>query len=226
MTVSVIIPAFNEEAYIEDCLKYLQYQIEKPFEIIVIDNNSTDKTVELAKKFKDVRIISEKKQGITFARNAGFNEAKGDILARTDADTRVQPDWIKKIKEAFEKDEKLLGLSGPGHYYDIPDMVQYKNWVTVIAPKFIKLFMNHDGMLGFNMAIRKTAWDLIKNEICLDDSHIHEDADLAIHLAKHGKVFLDETLVVQTSLRQLKKRKKLFDYLVMKSIRTVDPRRH
>jgi hypothetical protein len=81
-------------------------------------------------------------------------------------------------------------------------------------------------MLGFNLAIRKDTWDLIKNEVCLDDMKIHEDGDLAIHVARHGKVSLDHSMVVHTSLRQLKKRGKLFDYLIRRSFETVSRKRH
>jgi glycosyltransferase involved in cell wall biosynthesis len=78
--ISVIIPAFNEEEFLGNCLLSLKKQDFKDFEIIVVDNNSTDKTGEIAKKF-GVILVSEKNQGVAFARNIGVqrNKAKFDF---------------------------------------------------------------------------------------------------------------------------------------------------
>ena len=102
MKVSVVIPAFNEEKYIGKCLKSVVNQIMPADEIIVVNNNCTDKTEVIAKKF-GARIVKEKVQGMTPARNRGFNSVKYEIIARTDADTVVPKDWIKIIKNNFKK---------------------------------------------------------------------------------------------------------------------------
>ena len=211
MKISVVIPAYNEEKYLEACLVSLKNQIEKPYEIIVVDNNSSDKTVKIAKKF-NVKIIKEAKQGITPARNTGFNAAKGDIIARIDADTRVQPDWIKRIRGYFEKDPKLLGLSGSAYFDKLPSFMKFHTWLAIGSSKLVQFTMQHDAMLGFNLALRKEAWDLIKNEVCLNDKDVHEDMDLAIHINKYGKLLFDKSLLVNTSSRRLSKPKSLIEY--------------
>lgn len=212
MKISIVVPAYNEEEYLEACLISLKNQIEKPYEIIVVNNNSSDRTVEIAKKF-DVKIIKETKQGRTPARNAGFNKARGDIIARTDADTRVPPNWTKRIRQAFEKDPKLLGLSGSAYFDKLPTFLQFHTWMITGSSKFIKLTMKHDGMMGFNLALRKKTWELVRDEVCLDDSKVHEDADLAIHIARHGKVFFDRSIVVQTAPRQLARIRTTTEYI-------------
>lgn len=219
MKISVIVPAYNEEKAIEACLESLKNQIEKPYEIIVVDNNSSDKTAEIAKKF-GVKIIKEKRQGRIFARDTGFNAAKGDIVARTDADTRVPPDWTKRIREAFETDPKLLGFSGSAHFYGFPSFLQYNNWLATGSSRFMKLFMKHDGMMGFNLALSKEAWGKIKDEVCLDETKVHEDADLAIHIARYGKVLFDKTVIVHTSSRQLAKLETIIEY-ILRGFKTV-----
>jgi len=123
MKVSVVIPVYNEEKYIERCLESLQNQQEKADEIIIVNNNSTDKTYDLAKKYP-VTIIREPIQGITFARNRGFNTARGDIIARSDADTIIPSDWIKKIKANFQKN-KIDALGGTCIFYDFPLQTTY-----------------------------------------------------------------------------------------------------
>ena len=72
LTISVVIPAWNEEKYIEEALDLIAKQTIQPLEVIVVDNNSVDNTVAIAKR-KGARVIKEARQGITPARNAGFN---------------------------------------------------------------------------------------------------------------------------------------------------------
>ena len=103
MKISVVVPAYNEEAVIERCLNALVNQIVPVDEILVVDNNSTDRTAEIAEKYREygVRVIRETVQGLIPARNRGFDEATGDILGRIDADTVVEPDWSQRLAEAF-----------------------------------------------------------------------------------------------------------------------------
>ncbi|HSW98193.1 MAG TPA: glycosyltransferase family A protein [Candidatus Saccharimonadales bacterium] len=109
MKVSVIIPVYNEEAYIHACLESVINQKEPADEIIVVDNNSIDNTPTIAKAFPEVKIVKEAKQGMIPARNKGFNSAKYEIIAKIDADTRVSPDWIQRIKKNFQ-DESIIGV--------------------------------------------------------------------------------------------------------------------
>src|SRR5438105_521660 len=117
MQISVVIPVHNEEEYIEQCLKSLMAQEEKPDEIIVVNNNSTDKTAEIVKKFA-VTMIHQPVQGITPTRNAGFDAAQYEIIARCDADTILPPDWIKHIKNRFETDS-IDALTGTAYFHDV-----------------------------------------------------------------------------------------------------------
>lgn len=223
MKISVVIPAYNEEAYIRNCLESLVKQQVKPDEIIVINNNSTDKTVAIAKEYP-VKIVTEKIQGMIPARNRGFNEAKYEIIARTDADTIVPSDWIKEIKKNF-KDKSLVALSGPAHFYDLPVAVKQGTFTIEALFSYIRLFkqiMKHDCLYGPNMALRKNSWEQIKKTICLDDKDVHEDIDLAIHLAAVGKIKFDYKLLVESSFRRWKKIDAYLDYTnrAIKSIRT------
>ncbi len=210
MKVSVVIPVYNEQAYIGACLDSLLRQEEPPDEIIVVNNNSTDNTIKIARKY-NVKLVNERKQGMIPARNRGFNEAKYEIIARTDADTLVPPDWIKKIKKNF-RSEKLIALSGPAHLYPLPNLVQTSNWLTVSVFNFCKKILGHDCLYGANMTIRKSAWEKVKNEVCLDDSQVHEDLDLAVHLAPYGRIKFDKNLVVSSSARRWKYPESYFEY--------------
>ncbi len=121
MKISIVIPAYNEEHYIGPCIQSVQEQhSEDIFEIIVVDNESTDGTMATAKKYRGVAVLHESKKGPSHARQRGFMEATGDYIAFIDADTRIPAGWIDKIKKEFARDPKLVCLSGPFRYYDLP----------------------------------------------------------------------------------------------------------
>lgn len=201
MQISIVIPVYNEKKYIGPCLDNLIKQKEKADEIIIVDNNSTDGTFDIVKKYP-VKIIKEDQQGITYARNRGFNAAKGDIIARSDADTIVPRDWIKQIKADFQNNS-IDALGGTCVFYDSPLQT------TLIVDAYIdfmKIVQNgKDTLNGFNFALTKKIWQKVKNDVCLDNSKVHEDIDLAIHIAKiGGKIMIDKSLVVKISSRRIK----------------------
>lgn len=199
MKISVIIPTYNEEKYIGQCLDGLTNQTEKADEIIIVDNNCTDHTVDIAKKYP-VRIVKENKQGMIAARNRGLNEAKYEIIARTDADTIPNPDWIKRIKKNFLVN-KISALSGAIYYYDLP-IPHYSSTFVFKILSFLQKRRNP--LFGPNMIIRKSIWDKIKKNVCLDDRLVHEDLDLAFHIHQiSGYVGFDPLLIVKMSPRRI-----------------------
>lgn len=201
MKVSVVIPVYNEEKYIGDCLKHFQKQVEPPDEIIVVDNNCTDGTVAIARKF-GARVIKEPQQGIIPARNRGYDAAQFDIIARCDADCLVPATWIRRIKYNFSK-KNIDALTGPLHYYDLPvkNLVPVFNTYTSMFSKIIK----HHPLHGPNMALTKKMWMAIRDEVCLEDSAVHEDHDLSLHIYQSGgKIEYDRYLTVKTSGRRMK----------------------
>jgi glycosyltransferase involved in cell wall biosynthesis len=113
MDVSVIIPLFNVEKYVGLCVDALlgQDYPENRYEIIGVENNSTDRTAELVAGYPRVRLIKEPKTGAYAARNSGISAAKGEILAFTDGDCVPQRDWISCIAVAMRESgrEILLG---------------------------------------------------------------------------------------------------------------------
>jgi|SRR6185369_12598708 len=212
MRISVVIPAYNEEKYIGACLEAMVNQEEKADEIIVVNNNSTDRTVEIAKQYP-VIIVNEQEQGMIQARNRGFNEAQYEIIARTDADTIVPSNWIKKIKEDFLS-EALVALSGPSYFYETPAHLSSKTVYNLHKPYFriMRQVLRHDCLYGPNIALRKSAWEQIKNQVCLNNNDIHEDIDLAIHIAPLGLIKFDKTLIVNSSFRRFKRFQPYLEY--------------
>lgn len=113
MKVSVIVPVYNGEKDIANCLKALinQNYPKENYEIIVVNDGSTDNTSKVVKKFKKVKLIQQEHKGPASARNLGAKYAKGEILLFTDSDCIPDKNWIKNMVEPF-KDKAIVGVSG------------------------------------------------------------------------------------------------------------------
>lgn len=200
--ISLIIPAYNEERYLARCLDSIATQIEKPFEVIVVDNNSTDETVVIAKRYPFVTLLHEPKQGRVFAQNTGFDAAKGTILARIDVDAIVPLDWVARIAEYFAKPNALkTAWSGGALFYNVrfPRLVSMAyDWVAFSVNRVLT---GHPSLWGSNMALPKELWTQIRTEVCMQ-RNLHEDLDLSIHVyAKGYAIVCDRRVKVGVELR-------------------------
>lgn len=199
MKISVIIPAYNEEKFIARALQSLLEQTRKIDEIIVVNNNSTDATVEIAKSF-GVTVINETRQGMIPARDAGFNRASGNIIARIDSDTLVKTDWAQRIEDNFHNPE-TVGLVGSISYADswFFGLMNY----SFLYIKVIKWISGRNVLMGPSMAIRSDVWQKIKYDVCQDDKRVHEDVDLALNVSAHGTIDHDKLWTADTSARRI-----------------------
>src|SRR4051812_30309792 len=118
MKVSIVIPVYNEAAHLGACLEAISRQTVQPHEVIVVDNNSTDASVVVAQGFDFVRLVHESKQGVIHARTNGVDAVTGDIIARIDADTIVDPTWVASIKKLFAESD-VAPVSCGAQYYDV-----------------------------------------------------------------------------------------------------------
>lgn len=212
LTLTIVIPAYNEEDQIEQCLEAIARQSEMPDEVIVVDNNSTDRTVEIVQKFPFVTLLHEKRQGLRFTRDTGVAAATGDIIGRIDSDTRISEGWCARIREMFV-DESIDAASGPCYYHDMPAQRTGFKADNLIRRALFKA----DGkpiLYGSNMVFRRTSWDKVLKKLCTKGAFF-EDVDITIHLRElHMKAVYDEALIVGVSSRRLEDSPKEF-YLNM-----------
>ena len=114
--VSVIIPAYNVEEYLEECVCTLLCQTYQNYEIIIIDDGSTDSTYDIGKRLaaesEKIKIFHQENQGVSIARNIGMQIAKGEYFVYVDADDVVTPQYIAVLISCIEQaDMGMIGFT-------------------------------------------------------------------------------------------------------------------
>lgn len=204
LALSLIIPAYNEEQHLKNCLDSVSKQTRLPEEVIVVDNNSTDRTRLIAESYPFVRVVAEKQQGIVYARNAGFNAARHQLIGRIDADSVLPADWTERVMDFYSQPGRAsTSLTGGGRYYNVP-FPRLSTWVLdLLAFRVNRLVLGHHFLFGSNMVIPKSVWRDIRGDVCIRND-IHEDIDIAIHAAEQGSPLVyDRTLLVGVKLRRV-----------------------
>lgn len=130
---SIIIPVYNVEKYIGKCLNSVFNQTEKDFEVIVVDDGSKDKSMEIVKKY-DVQIIKTKHVSVSEARNLGVKKAKGEYLIFLDSDDFWDKDLLKEISKSIKTNN--------------PDLVRFQ--VRTITEDNESIDYNEDVFTGLN----------------------------------------------------------------------------
>lgn len=129
-TISVVIPAYNEEKYLPKTLASIAKLERKPDEVIVVNASSTDRTKEVAQSM-GATVLTVERKTIGYSRQAGLLAAKGDVVACTDADDLVPVDWLTKIESTLNEDG-VVGVYG--HYLAYDGPLTYRLYVNYINP--------------------------------------------------------------------------------------------
>lgn len=193
--LSVIIPAYNEETLLPGCLDSLLTQTADPasYEVIVVDNHSTDRTAAIARD-KGVRVEEEPRKGYVHAIRRGVEVSQAQLLAFTDADCRAARDWVTRILRDFEETPGIVALGGKLDFFDL-------NPILKNVTKGILTFSNV--LPGNNMVLRREALDRIGGI----DPHVNLSADfwLTLRLRPLGRIRMDRRLIVFTSGRRFRR---------------------
>jgi glycosyltransferase involved in cell wall biosynthesis len=203
--VSVIVPAFNSSGTISKCIESLERQsFGRPYEIIVVNDGSTDDTEQKARMFKKARVISQENAGPAKTRNVGARAAKGSIVLFTDADCIADYNWIAEMVKPFE-DEKVVGVQG-----------RYRTRQKGVIPVFTQLEIEQryermaaasdvDFIGSYAAAYRKSIFIKLKGFDESFRSASGEDPELSFRMAKagHKMVFNPDAIVYHTHQRSL-----------------------
>ncbi len=196
--ISVVIPAYNEERVLAICLQHVNQAVARagvPCEVILSDNNSTDRTTEIAQSF-GAKIVRTTEKGYVHAAIAGIRQAEGEIISMTDCDTRVPPNWLEKIYAAYESDPELVGVGGGFEFYDGHQLIR---WLVRVLNR-ISFRFTIASLVGMNMSFKKAAYIAVGGH----NPQINTQADtyLGLQLAKHGKITLLKDITVDASGRR------------------------
>lgn len=198
--VSVVVPAFNAETTIEDCLESLLSQTYKKLEIIVVNDGSTDATENIVNKLSrknPVRAVNLDHKGRPFAKNIGLKYAKGEIIAFGEADAKYHSDWLKNAIKLLNKRE-IAGVVGPRY-----------GWVVdTLVSKCMDLELKiryHDPLynpIAGWMYRKKVLLEVGAFDQCL---RVAEDRDLGIRIKKKGYqiIFASDSLMYHMEPRSV-----------------------
>ena len=207
MRLTVAIPAYNERDYLPACLEHVLVEVKRDadpgsIEVLVVDNASTDGTAAVAEAFPGVRVVRESVKGLTHARQRALTEARGEVLAFVDADTRMPAGWIGRVLATFDTNPGVVCVSGPYIYYGatrVERALIFLYWVFLATPvSWLTRYM----VVGGNFAARKSALQEIGG-FDLNIAFYGEDTNIARRLSAAGKVRFLLRLPMPTSPRRL-----------------------
>lgn len=141
--ISIVIPAYNAEAYVGEALESVFVQDYRPLEVIVVDDGSTDRTADLVRTYDDVHYLYQENAGIAGAMNTGYQRATGDYIASLDADDIWMPNKLARQIQAFEEDPELdvvFGIveqfldpqSGPANVQVRDDLARMPGYLSAV----------------------------------------------------------------------------------------------
>jgi GT2 family glycosyltransferase len=159
--MSVVICAYNAERTMRACLESLRTLRYPHYEVIVVNDGSTDRTLAISEEFPEIRIVSQDNRGLSAARNVGIAAATGDIVAFTDSDCVVDPDWLTYLSYGFDS-AGFVAVGGP----NLPPPEESRTAACVAAspggPTHVLLNDEvAEHIPGCNMAFRKDVLDRV-----------------------------------------------------------------
>ena len=206
--VSVVVPVRDDAEALDRCLALLAGQSVAPLEVVVVDNASTDASAQVARRWGAV-VVREERVGIPAAAAAGYDAARGDVIARLDADSRPGPDWVRTIVERMASDPDLDAMTGTGVFHDLPRGTRTVASAVYLGAYYVlgHLALGHTPLWGSCMALRRSVWAEVRDDAVRDDAEVHDDLDLAFRLGPRRRTVLVRSWRVGVSARSLRGRR-------------------
>ena len=174
--ISIILPVYNVSKYLEECMKSIINQTYKNIEIIVVNDGSTDESDYICEKYKKldnrIKVIHQKNQGLSAARNTGLNYCKGEYISFIDSDDYVKPDFIEKLYRAIKEKNTSVAICNYVSLYQNKDLrcEENLNYNNVCSGKnFINSCVTNT--VVWNKLYSRNIW----NNLRFDVGKLHED---------------------------------------------------
>ncbi|MCK9792828.1 glycosyltransferase family 2 protein [Isoptericola sp. 4D.3] len=201
--MSVVVPARDDADALGRCLALLAEQTQAPFEVVVVDNASVDATASVARHAGAI-VVHEPRVGIPAAAAAGYDAARGEVVARLDADSEPGPGWVRSIAERMASDPALEAVTGAGTFTDL----RGGRWACALYLgayyASTRMALGHTALWGSSMAFRRSTWWAVRERVERVDPEVHDDLDLAFALGPRRRIVRDRRLRVGVSARSLR----------------------
>ncbi|MFZ4712607.1 MAG: glycosyltransferase family 2 protein [Bacteriovoracaceae bacterium] len=198
MKVSIILPIYNAEKFLHKCVESLLAQTFQDFEILAINDGSTDGSLNILKSYHDQRlkiINNEVNKGLIYTLNRGLKESQGDFIARMDADDICHPQRLEKQLQFFSEHPKVDVASTDMVLIDENDRPMFRPFIPVTDPILMKWILLRRNMLYHpTVMIRKSSFK--GDELAYDPNALYaEDYDLWLRLSK-AKVLVNQSEIL------------------------------
>lgn len=188
MTLSLVVPTYNEQEYIGNLLHSISLQTRLPDQIVICDNNSADNTLNEVKKYLPtlpITIVSEPVKGILPAVTTAFQHATGDIIFKTDADCYLPPTIIEKYYQKFNTDLNLAAAGGL--FLPLDGNIIIKLFFYLSLPLMELIFLISSGhriLFGGHFVVRRQIFDQVGGYLP-DGSNLPDDQLITQKLIAH-----------------------------------------
>ena len=196
--ISVIIPVYNVENYLKECLDSITNQTLKDMEIICIDDGSTDNSPDILKEYskkdKRIKIITKENGGQATARNLGIKESQGEYIAFVDSDDFIEPTMMEKLYTKAKDNNLDIAMCKIATYNNQTEEIKDNVWYYMLGVfrDFEKDIFNHKDTKEFTCNIAVTPYNKIYKTTLLKENNI---------LFPEGLIFEDEKFFYDTYLR-------------------------
>ena len=214
MKFSVLIPVYNVEKYLPECLESLKNQTFQDFEVVLVDDGSTDHSGKICDDFKqehkDTIVVHKKNEGLVAARRAGITNANGEYLIFCDSDDFIQEDALQQLAEVISATESDLVIYNAYEYCDGKRTTFFENVLPegVVAKKD-KLY----DIFLLTYKINSLCMKAVKRELIDADRDYSELYDCG-----YGEDFLQSAPIIKNAKKIYYLNKKLYNYRVHASM--------
>lgn len=224
--ISVIIPIYNVEKYLRQCLESVINQNYKEYEVILVNDGSTDSSkniaIEFCKKYSNIKFIDKANGGLSSARNAGLEVANGEYIVFIDSDDYIRSDYLEKLYQSISQNDSDISICNLVKVYEKKGEEEEGN----LDVNCIKCYSNVDVLkMIFEGKIFCYAWDkiykkslFIENNIRYPEGRLYEDIFTTIRLISYSRKikFVNEPLyfyrIRKGNITSIKSDKAIKDY--------------